>query len=95
MLSHTALSPACGLGTLRGQDLFTHAEYITDTNARYDAKTRGLRRGDRTGRMTSGDFWRRQGRLAISACEWEESQVKCAECSKSLQFQFLNCVRMC
>eukprot|EP00434_Breviolum_minutum_P006806 symbB.v1.2.006000.t1/scaffold338.1/size227548/2 len=29
------------------QDLFTHAEYITDTNARYDAKTRGLRRGDR------------------------------------------------
>ena len=31
-----------------GQDLFTHAEYITDTNARYDAKTRGLRRGDRT-----------------------------------------------
>eukprot|EP00913_Durusdinium_trenchii_P018894 g17755.t1 len=30
------------------QDLFTHAEYIADTNARYDAKTRGLRRGDRT-----------------------------------------------
>mmetsp|Transcript_4910 Transcript_4910/g.9924 ORF Transcript_4910/g.9924 Transcript_4910/m.9924 type:complete len:197 (+) Transcript_4910:84-674(+) len=29
------------------QDLFTHAEYITDTNQRYDAKTRGLRRGDR------------------------------------------------